>query len=100
MGCSDLPSVVFTPGWKLRGINLERTITVGIAKFIITVGAVLVVLVGVVLTHVQCLNVWDWSENNDDCDMLNDQNYELMSADLPPTPPSPLRQLEYTYKHV
>ena len=59
MGCSDLPFVVFTPGWKLKGISRERTITVGIARLIITVRAVLVVLAGVVLTHVQCLNVWD-----------------------------------------
>ena len=95
MGCSDLPSVVFTPGWKLRDINQEREITVGIARFIITVGAVLVVLAGVVLTHVQCLNVWDWSENNDYCDMLNDQNYELRSANLPPTHPSPSLSCEY-----
>ena len=60
MGCSDLPSVVFTPGWKLRGINRERAITVGIARFIITVGAVLVVSAGVVLTHVQCLMSKQW----------------------------------------
>ena len=64
---------------------------------IITVGAVLVLFSGDVLTHVQCLNVWDWSENNDNCDMLNDQNYELMSADLPPTPPSPSLSPEYYF---
>ena len=29
--------------------------------------------------------------------MLNDQNYELMSADLPPTPPSPSLSYEYYF---
>ena len=59
MGCSDLPLVVFTPGWKLKGVSQELTVTFGVARTIVTVGAVLVVLAGDVLSHVQFLNVWD-----------------------------------------